>query len=253
MRKYLIAGNWKMNGSTAANLELCDGIVSDLQASDRVELLVCPPFPYLESTGRKLAGTSVSLGAQNVSEHASGAYTGEVSAGMLKDLGCEYVIVGHSERRAMMHESNEVVARKFRAAQGEALTPILCVGETLEERTSGRMEEVVAAQLRAVLDEVGVDALGTAVIAYEPVWAIGTGRTATPEQAQEVHRHIRNILAALDVDIADGVQILYGGSVKGDNASGLFSMPDIDGGLIGGASLKAGEFLAIARGAWSQN
>jgi triosephosphate isomerase len=242
-----------MNGSTAANLELCDGIVSDLQASDRVELLVCPPFPYLESTGRKLAGTSVSLGAQNVSEHASGAYTGEVSAGMLKDLGCEYVIVGHSERRAMMHESNEVVARKFRAAQGEALTPILCVGETLEERTSGRMEEVVAAQLRAVLDEVGVDALGTAVIAYEPVWAIGTGRTATPEQAQEVHRHIRNILAALDVDIADGVQILYGGSVKGDNASGLFSMPDIDGGLIGGASLKAGEFLAIARGAWSQN
>jgi triosephosphate isomerase len=172
---------------------------------------------------------------------------------MLKDLGCEYVIVGHSERRAMMHESNEVVARKFRAAQGEALTPILCVGETLEERTSGRMEEVVAAQLRAVLDEVGVDALGTAVIAYEPVWAIGTGRTATPEQAQEVHRHIRNILAALDVDIADGVQILYGGSVKGDNASGLFSMPDIDGGLIGGASLKAGEFLAIARGAWSQN
>ena len=253
MRKYLVAGNWKMNGSTAANLELCDGIVSDLPTSDRVELLVCPPFPYLESTGRKLAGTSVRLGAQNVSEHASGAYTGEVSAGMLKDLCCEYVIVGHSERRAMMHESNEVVARKFRAAQGEALTPILCVGETLEERTSGRMEEVVAVQLQAVLDEVGVDAFGAAVIAYEPVWAIGTGRTATPEQAQEVHRHIRNILAALDVDIADGVQILYGGSVKGDNASGLFSMPDIDGGLIGGASLKAAEFLAIARGAWSQN
>jgi triosephosphate isomerase len=253
MRKYLVAGNWKMNGSTAANLELCDGIVSDLPTSDRVELLVCPPFPYLESTGRKLAGTSVRLGAQNVSEHASGAYTGEVSAGMLKDLCCEYVIVGHSERRAMMHESNEVVARKFSAAQREALTPILCVGETLEERTSGRMEEVVAVQLQAVLDEVGVDAFGAAVIAYEPVWAIGTGRTATPEQAQEVHRHIRNILAALDVDIADGVQILYGGSVKGDNASGLFSMPDIDGGLIGGASLKAAEFLAIARGAWSQN
>jgi triosephosphate isomerase len=253
MRKYLVAGNWKMNGSTAANLELCDGIVSDLPASDRVELLVCPPFPYLESTGRKLAGTSVSLGAQTVSQHASGAYTGEVSAGMLKDLGCEYVIVGHSERRAMMHESNEVVARKFRAAQGEALTPILCVGETLEERTSDRMEEVVAAQLEAVLDEVGVDAFGTAVIAYEPVWAIGTGRTASPEQAQEAHRHIRNILAGLDVDIANGVQILYGGSVKGDNASGLFSMPDIDGGLIGGASLKAAEFLAIARGASSQN
>ena len=253
MRKYLVAGNWKMNGSTAANLELCDGIISDLPTSDQVELLVCPPFPYLESTGRKLAGTSVSLGAQTVSQHASGAYTGEVSAGMLKDLGCEYVIVGHSERRAMMHESNEVVARKFRAAQGEALTPILCVGETLEERTSDRMEEVVAAQLQAVLDEVGVDAFGTAVIAYEPVWAIGTGRTASPEQAQEVHRHIRNILAELDVDIANGVQILYGGSVKGDNASGLFSMPDIDGGLIGGASLKAAEFLAIARGAWSQN
>jgi triosephosphate isomerase len=172
---------------------------------------------------------------------------------MLKELGCEYVIVGHSERRAMLHESSEVVALKFKAAQREALTPILCVGETLEERESGRMEEVVSAQLQAVLDEAGVGAFATAVIAYEPVWAIGTGKTASPEQAQEVHRTIRNLLGSLDVDIAGAVQILYGGSVKGDNASGLFSMPDIDGGLIGGASLKAAEFLAIARAAVSQN
>jgi triosephosphate isomerase len=253
MRKYLVAGNWKMNGRTAVNHELCDGIVAALPASDKVELLVCPPFPYLESTGSRLAGTPVSLGAQDVSQHASGAYTGEVSAGMLKDLGCEYVIVGHSERRAMMHESSEIVAQKFRAAQRESLKPILCIGETLEERTSGRMEEVVTTQLQAVLDEVGVGAFRTAVIAYEPVWAIGTGRTASPEQAQEVHQYIRNILAGLNVDIANAVQILYGGSVKGDNASGLFSMPDIDGGLIGGASLNAAEFLAIARAAWSQN
>jgi triosephosphate isomerase len=253
MRRYLVAGNWKMNGATAANRELCSAIVAGLSASDAVELLVCPPFPYLESTARSLAGAAVSMGAQNVSQHASGAYTGEVSAAMLKDLGCDYVIVGHSERRAMMHESSEVVAQKFMAAQRAALTPILCVGETLEERESGRMEEVVSAQLQAVLDDAGVDAFGTAVIAYEPVWAIGTGRTASPEQAQEVHQYIRNILAERNVDIANAVQILYGGSVKGDNALGLFSMPDIDGGLIGGASLNAAEFLAIARAAWSRD
>jgi len=253
MRKYLVAGNWKMNGGTAANNELCEQIVAGASASGTAELLVCPPFPYLEATGRKLAGTPVSLGAQNVSQHASGAYTGEVSAGMLRDVGCKYVIVGHSERRAMMHETSEIVAEKFKAVLTEELTPILCVGETLEERTSGRMEEVVGAQLRAVLDATGVEAFGSAVIAYEPVWAIGTGQTASPEQAQEAHQYIRNILAGMDVDIADAVQILYGGSVKGDNAAGLFSMPDIDGGLIGGASLKAAEFLAIAQAAWSLN
>jgi triosephosphate isomerase len=252
MRKYLVAGNWKMNGGTAVNEELCDRIGSGLSQSAAVELLVCPPFPFLEAVGNKLAGTGVSLGAQNVSQHASGAYTGEVSAMMLKDLGCKYVIVGHSERRAMMHESSEIVAEKFAAALRQELTPILCVGETLAERSSGRMEAVIASQLEAVLDGPGIEAIASAVIAYEPVWAIGTGRTASPEQAQEVHQYIRNILAERHVDIASGVQILYGGSVKGDNAAGLFSMPDIDGGLIGGASLNAAEFLAIAAAAWSQ-
>jgi triosephosphate isomerase (TIM) len=253
MRKYLVAGNWKMNGDAAASGDLCEQIVAGAAPAGTVELLVCPPFPYLESTGRRLAGSPVALGAQNVSQHAGGAHTGEVSAGMLKDVGCKYVIVGHSERRATMHETNGIVAEKFAAVLREELIPILCVGETLEERTSGRMDEVVGAQLRAVLDAVGVDSFGSAVVAYEPVWAIGTGRTATPEQAQEVHRYIRNILAETNVDIADAVQILYGGSVKGDNADGLFTMPDIDGGLIGGASLKATEFLAIARAASSQN
>jgi triosephosphate isomerase len=253
MRKYLVAGNWKMNGGTAANEDLCDRIVSGLSTSDTPELLVCPPFPYLEAVGKKLAGSAVKVGAQNVSQHVSGAYTGEVSAGMLKDLGCEYVIVGHSERRAMMGESSAIVAEKFAAALRNELTPILCVGETLEERTSGHMKAVIASQLEAVLDgPPGIEALASAVIAYEPVWAIGTGRTASPEQAQDVHQYIRNILAERDVDISSSVQILYGGSVKGDNAAGLFSMPDIDGGLIGGASLNAAEFLAIARAAWSQ-
>jgi triosephosphate isomerase len=252
MRKYLVAGNWKMNGSTTANEALCDWIVSGLSESATVEVLVCPPFPYLDAVAKKLAGTAVRLGAQNVSQHAPGAYTGEVSAGMLKDLGCEYVIVGHSERRAMMGESSECVAEKFAATLRERLTPVLCVGETLEERTSGRTETVIASQLEPVLDGPGIEAIASAVIAYEPVWAIGTGRTASPEQAQEVHQYIRNILATRNVDIAGSVQILYGGSVKGDNAAGLFSMPDIDGGLIGGASLNAAEFLAIAEAARSQ-
>jgi triosephosphate isomerase len=253
MRKYLVAGNWKMNGGTAANGELCGRIASGLSNSDIVDVLVCPPFPYLRAVGQRLKDTPVSLGAQNVSQHAAGAYTGEVSAAMLKDLGCEYVIVGHSERRAMMHESSRIVAEKFSAALRESLTPILCVGETLDERTAGRMEQVVGEQLDAVLDGAGVEAFASAVIAYEPVWAIGTGRTASPEQAQQAHRFIRNILEGRNVDIASAVQILYGGSVKGDNAAGLFSMPDIDGGLIGGASLDAAEFLAIAEAARRQN
>jgi triosephosphate isomerase len=253
MRKYLVAGNWKMNGDAAANEQLCERIVSGLSGAAMAELLVCPPFPYLEAVGRKLAGTAISLGAQNVSQHAAGAYTGEVSAAMLKDVGCDFVIVGHSERRAILGESSETVAEKFRAALKEGLTPILCVGETLEERTAGRMQEVIAEQLAPVLEGPGIDAIASAVVAYEPVWAIGTGRTASPDQAQEVHLFIRNILAERNVDIAGGVRILYGGSVKGDNAAGLFSMPDIDGGLIGGASLNATEFLAIAEAAGSQN
>lgn len=238
-----------MNGDTARNSELIAGISKGLQAADTVEVLVCPPFPYLAPVADALKGSSVMLGAQNVSEHASGAFTGETSADMLVDVGCEYVIVGHSERRALYGESNAEVARKFRAALNAELTPILCVGETLDERDAGTTERVVGGQLRAVLDECGVESLAEAVIAYEPVWAIGTGKVATPEQAQDVHRFIREQVAKESEDIAAGVQILYGGSMKGENAPGLLTMPDIDGGLIGGASLKAADFLAIVRAA----
>lgn len=241
-----------MNGGTAANAALLDGIIAglpDVSAAGRVNLLICPPFPYLEATAEKLAGTGVALGAQTVSEHASGAYTGEVSAGMLKDVGCEYAIVGHSERRALFAETSAIVAAKFEAALSSGLVPVLCVGETLEEREAGRTEAVVGEQLGAVLERVGIEAFAGAVIAYEPVWAIGTGRTASPEQARDVHRHVRALLAGRDRAVAGGTLILYGGSVKGDNAAGLMAMPDIDGGLIGGASLKADEFLAIAASA----
>lgn len=235
-----------MNGSEAANAALVDGILGGLPESDRVDLLVCPPFPYLAAVGAMLDGSGVSLGAQDVSEHESGAYTGEVAPAMLRDVGCEYVIVGHSERRTLYGESSARVAAKFAAAQGAGLTPILCVGETLDQRDAGSTEAVVHEQLTAVLETSGIAALASAVIAYEPVWAIGTGRTATPEQAQAVHAYIRGLLNDRDKDIAAGVLILYGGSVKGDNAAGLFGMPDIDGGLIGGASLKSRDFLAIA-------
>ncbi len=249
MRDFLIAGNWKMNGSNAANQELVAGIAAGVPAGSGFSLLVCPPYPYLAGVGSALEGTAVRLGAQNVSEHESGAYTGEVAPAMLKDLGCDYVIVGHSERRAMYGESSFQVAAKFQAAQAAGITPIVCVGETLEEREDGSTESVVDFQLNAVFDAAGIGAFTSAVIAYEPVWAIGTGKTATPEQAQDVHRHIRGRLAALDADIAEKVQILYGGSMKGENAAGLLAMPDIDGGLIGGASLKANDFLAIAAAA----
>ncbi len=238
-----------MNGSNAANQELVSGIAAGVPAGSGFSLLVCPPYPYLAGVGSAIEGSAVRLGAQNVSEHESGAYTGEVAPAMLKDLGCEYVIVGHSERRAMYGESSFQVAAKFQAAQAAGLTPILCVGETLEEREDGSTESVVDFQLNAVFDAAGIGAFESAVIAYEPVWAIGTGKVATPEQAQDVHRHIRGRLAALDAGIAEKVQILYGGSMKGENAAGLLAMPDIDGGLIGGASLKASDFLAIAAAA----
>lgn len=249
MREILIAGNWKMNGSIAANDALVSGIVAGVPDGSGFRLLVCPPFPYLASVAAQVAGSKVSLGAQSVSEHESGAFTGETAPSMLKDVGCTYVIVGHSERRAIYGESSEQVAAKFEAAQAAGLTPILCVGETLEEREAGTTEQVIDEQLDAVLNVAGVQAFATAVIAYEPVWAIGTGMTATPEQAQDVHRHIRARLAAHDSELAGKVQILYGGSMKGDNAPGLLSMADIDGGLIGGASLKANDFLAIAEAA----
>ena len=238
-----------MNGATAANGALVSGIVEGLPQGAGFRLLVCPPFPYLASIASQVAGSNVALGAQNVSEHEAGAFTGETAPSMLKEVGCEYVIVGHSERRAIYGESSEQVAAKFSAAQAAGLTPILCVGETLDEREAGTTEKVIDEQLDAVLATAGVSAFAEAVIAYEPVWAIGTGMTATPEQAQDVHKHIRARLAAHDADLAEKVQILYGGSMKGENAPGLLTMPDIDGGLIGGASLKANDFLAIAEAA----
>ena len=249
MRDILVAGNWKMNGSSTANAELMSGIIAGVPGGSGFSLLVCPPFPYLASVAAQAAGSAVSVGAQNVSEHQKGAFTGEVAPSMLSDVGCEYVIVGHSERRSLYGESSAQVAAKFQAVQAAGMTPILCVGETLEEREAGTTEKVIDEQLDAVLDAAGVEAFGTAVIAYEPVWAIGTGVTATPEQAQDMHRHIRGRFEALNADIAAGVQILYGGSMKGENAAGLLAKPDIDGGLIGGASLKAEDFLAIAHAA----
>jgi triosephosphate isomerase len=249
MRKFLVAGNWKMHGDTAANGELVAGIIAGQPHSDNVELLVCPPFPYLAAIAAQVKGSRLKLGAQNVSEHEKGAFTGEVAPAMLTDIGCSHVIVGHSERRALYGESSTQVAAKFAAALEAGLTPILCVGETIEQREAGETEAVVKEQLDAVLDTAGVAALGRAVVAYEPVWAIGTGLTATPEQAQDVHRFIRAEIVARDEAVAEALQILYGGSVKGENAAGLFGMADIDGGLIGGASLKAGDFLAIANAA----
>lgn len=241
-----------MHGDRATNSELVAGILAGAPEASNVHLLICPPYPYLASVATQIQGSRVSLGAQNVAEHESGAYTGEVAPAMLRDVGCRYAIVGHSERRSIYGETSAQVAAKFRAVLAAGLTPILCVGETLEERESGSTESVINEQLGAVLDLNGIAAIGAAVVAYEPVWAIGTGMTATPEQAQDVHRHIRGLLAEHDAAVAEGVQILYGGSVKGDNAAGLFSMPDIDGGLIGGASLKAADFLAIAAGAATQ-
>jgi triosephosphate isomerase len=249
MREFLVAGNWKMNGGNAANDALVSGIVAGVPQGSGFRLLICPPFPFLASIAGQISGSQVALGAQNVSEFEAGAYTGETAPSMLKDVGCEFVIVGHSERRAIYGETSTQVAAKFAAAQEAGLTPILCVGETLEEREAGTTQSVIDEQLNAVLDTAGVDAFAAAVIAYEPVWAIGTGKTATPDEAQDVHRHIRARLAEHSSELAEKVQILYGGSMKGENAPGLLSMPDIDGGLIGGASLKANDFLAIAEAA----
>lgn len=245
MRRFLVAGNWKMNGDAAANRSLVDGIIANLPAATTVQVLVCPPFTVLSAVADRVGDSALLLGSQNVSEFESGAYTGETAAAMLVEAGCQFAIVGHSERRAIFGETSEQVAQKFKAALGARLTPILCVGETLEEREAGDTWNVIDGQLQVALDTNGVDSFSRAVIAYEPVWAIGTGMTASPDQAQEVHSHIRNVLHEQNEGVAAGVQILYGGSVKGDNAAGLFNMPDIDGGLIGGASLKAQDFLAI--------
>ncbi|MEI2782811.1 MAG: triose-phosphate isomerase [Candidatus Competibacter sp.] len=247
MRRKLVAGNWKMNGSAESIRGLLQGIRDGAAGVAAVELAVFPPFVYLGLVEQQLAGTAVAWGTQNLSEHASGAYTGEVAGPMLRDFRCAYVIVGHSERRTLYGESDQIVARKFAAARQVGIKPILCVGETLEEREQGVTEAVVERQLKAVLDLEGIGAFAEAVIAYEPVWAIGTGRTATSAQAQEVHAFIRAKLAALDSAVASQTRILYGGSMKAANAGDLLAQPDIDGGLIGGASLEAKEFLAIAK------
>jgi len=249
MRTPLVAGNWKMNGSVETIKPLVEGIKAGIDAVRNAEMAVCPPYVYIPMVAEMLAGTRIGLGAQDVSDREAGAYTGEVAPGMLADIGCRYAIVGHSERRSIYGESDAFTASKFAAARKAGLVPILCVGELLEEREQGVTEAVVARQLDAVIDLEGIAALGEAVIAYEPVWAIGTGKTATPQQAQEVHAFIRGKLAALDAAVADKVRILYGGSMNAANAADLLAMSDIDGGLIGGASLKSADFLAIGEAA----
>ncbi|NML59617.1 triose-phosphate isomerase [Massilia sp. RP-1-19] len=248
MRRKLVVGNWKMNGNRAANASLLSGIVAGFDAA-QVDSAVCVPAPYLAQCEAALAGTPVSWGAQDVSAHAGGAFTGEVSAQMLAEFGCRYVIVGHSERRASHAESSELVAQKAVAVMGAGMTPIVCVGETLDEREAGQTFVVVRNQLGHVLERVGADGMAKIVVAYEPVWAIGTGRTATPEMAQEVHARLRAQMAEQNAVVAGKVQILYGGSMKPDNAKELMAQPDIDGGLIGGAALKAADFLAIIHAA----
>lgn len=249
MRTPLVAGNWKMNGTREANAALLAGVVGGADALAGVELAVCPPFVYLDQAGGALAGSPVRLGAQNVCDQDDGAYTGEVSARMLRDAGVHYVLVGHSERRALYGDDDARVAARFQRAQEQQLCPVLCVGETQQEREAGRTEAVIGRQIDAVLDAAGVAAFDRAVVAYEPVWAIGTGLSASPEQAGEVHAFIRQRIAARDATIAAGLRVLYGGSVKPANAAALFALEDIDGGLIGGASLNSDDFLAIAAAA----
>ena len=249
MRRPLVAGNWKMNGSKAESAALLDGILAGIDSVKAADMAVCPPAILISLAEQKLSGSAVAWGGQDINVNAAGAFTGEISGPMLKDFGCAYAIVGHSERREYYGETDQVVADKFAAAQSHGLVPILCIGETLEQRESGDTENVCARQLDAVLDAHGIKSLANAVIAYEPVWAIGTGKTASPEQAQEVHAFIRSKLATLDADVAAAVRILYGGSMKPDNAKELISQADIDGGLIGGASLKAEDFLGIGQAA----
>lgn len=254
MRAKLVAGNWKMHGTLSDNAKLLAEVVEGTgQGSSagplRTQLAVCVPFPYLGQARDLLTGARLAWGAQNLSQHPKGAYTGEVSGAMLRDFGCTYVLVGHSERRALYGEDSATVALKYKTALDAGLVPVLCVGETLAQREAGETERVVDAQLAAVTARFGAAALAGGVIAYEPVWAIGTGKTATPAQAQAVHAHIRGCVAGENAEVAQGVRILYGGSVKGSNAAELFAMPDIDGGLIGGASLIAAEFIAICQAA----
>lgn len=249
MRRMMIAGNWKMNGSKPEIRELVSGILGRLSKDREVDVLVLPSFVHLALVKSLTEDTPVIMGAQDLSCHDSGAFTGEVSGSMLAEFRCRYVLAGHSERRTLHGESDELVAAKFEAAQAAGVKPILCVGETLEQREGGQTRDVIGQQIDAVLDQVGVQAFSRAVIAYEPVWAIGTGCTASPDQAQEIHAFIREQIAKQDAIIGSRVQILYGGSVKPDNAAELFAREDIDGGLIGGASLSADGFMSIYRAA----
>jgi triosephosphate isomerase (TIM) len=249
MRQRLAVGNWKMHGSVPENQALLDKIAVDAGGLSRAIAAVCVPFPYLAQAQSALAGSKAAWGGQNVSQHPKGAFTGEVSAGMLREFGCRYVIVGHSERRQLLSEDDATVALKAKAVLAEGMVPIVCVGETLAERERGVTEEVVDRQLGVVADRLGPEGLKASILAYEPVWAIGTGKTATPEQAQTVHAYLRGALAMGDKSVAASMPILYGGSVKAANAAELFGMPDVDGGLIGGASLVAEEFLAICQAA----
>ncbi len=245
MRKILIAGNWKMHGSHVMVAELLTKLLENVIPADTIELAVFPPFPYLHGTQALLQGSPVSWGGQTLNPAPQGAHTGEVSAAMLLEFGCRFVLVGHSERRSLYGDSNKDVALRFEAAVKAGLEPVLCVGESLEERESGDTEAVIARQIEAVIDHCGINSFSSAIVAYEPVWAIGTGKTASPDQAQEVHAFIRDKLVAQDDIIGGQIRILYGGSVNGSNAADLFAREDIDGGLVGGASLKADDFLAI--------
>jgi len=252
MRSKAVVGNWKLNGSLSANEALLGALLREITRQDSVACAVCVPTPYLCQVQRLLEGSGIAWGAQDVSRFDKGAYTGEVSGSMLAELGCRYAIVGHSERRSIFAEADAIVAEKYAAALRSKVTPIFCVGETLGERESGQTEAVLARQLDALLKQGGVGQLSEGIVAYEPVWAIGTGRTATTAQAQEAHAFLRARIAAQDKAVAAAVRILYGGSVKGGNAAELFAMPDVDGGLIGGASLVAQEFVAIWQAAVAQ-
>jgi triosephosphate isomerase len=246
MRQVIVAGNWKMNASKETVNTLIMGVLSGMAEVDST-VIVCAPFPYMSQVEALITHSQLHLGAQDLNVNASGAFTGEVSADMIKDFGAKYVVVGHSERRSMYGETDEVVAQKVQAALDNDLTPLFCIGETLEEREGNNMEAVVSRQIQAVIDRVGIDAFKNIIIAYEPVWAIGTGVTATPQQAQDAHAFIRSMLAQNDTDIAQTTPILYGGSMNPGNAAELIGCEDIDGGLIGGASLKSEDFLQICK------
>lgn len=247
MRTPLVAGNWKMNGSRESVKELITGVVSGAKSLTGVEVAVCPPAIFIADVTAVTAGTNVAVGSQDACTELKGAFTGETSIEMIKDFGCQYAIIGHSERRTLYGETDEIVAQKFTVVKNAGVTPIFCIGETLDEREQGVTEAVCARQIDAVFAAEGDNAFQGSVIAYEPVWAIGTGKTATPEQAQAVHAFIRQHLAKHNADIAEKVQILYGGSMNPGNAKELIGQADIDGGLIGGASLKADDFLAVCQ------